>query len=62
MRLASETLNAMGEVKPATMGEITNDEVPWLAAVTFKECGGHSLPSATGALGQHEDAYCLLGS
>lgn len=29
VRLASETLNAMGEVKPATMGEITNDEVPW---------------------------------
>jgi hypothetical protein len=29
VKLASETLNAMGNVKPATTGEVLNDEIPW---------------------------------
>jgi hypothetical protein len=29
VNVAGETLAAMGDVKPATMGEIVNDEVPW---------------------------------
>ena len=29
VKLASETLNAMGDVKPVTIGEILDDEVSW---------------------------------
>jgi hypothetical protein len=29
VNLANETLAAMGDVRPATLGEILNDEVPW---------------------------------
>jgi hypothetical protein len=29
INLATETLNAMDDVKPATMGEIVDDEIPW---------------------------------
>ena len=29
VNVAGETLAAMGDVKPATMGEIVDDEVPW---------------------------------
>lgn len=29
VKLTSETLNTMGDVKPATTSEIVNDQVPW---------------------------------
>jgi hypothetical protein len=29
VKLTDDTLNAMGDVKPATTGEILNDELPW---------------------------------
>ena len=29
VKLASETLDAMGDVKPVTTGEIIDDDIPW---------------------------------